>query len=77
VDYADPANKNDIYDNLSQKIPEYMSLGDNSGLDNNDFEYLLAPKYLSLQPETPETQVEDNIFKESDIKRVILYPDLR
>jgi hypothetical protein len=53
-----------------------MSLGDNSGLDNNNFEYLPVPKYFFLQPETPETQAEDNIFKESDIKRVILYPGL-
>jgi hypothetical protein len=53
-----------------------MSLGDNSSLDNNNFEYLLVPKYLSLQPETPETQVENDIFEESDIKQVILYPDL-
>jgi hypothetical protein len=53
-----------------------MFLGDNSGLNNNNFEYLPMLKYFSLQPETPETQVEDNIFKESDIERVILYPDL-
>jgi hypothetical protein len=48
VDYADPANKDNIYDNLSQEIPEYMFLGDNSSLDSNDFEYLPAPKYFSL-----------------------------
>jgi hypothetical protein len=53
-----------------------MSLGDNSGLDNNNFEYLPALKYLSFQPETPKTQAEDDIFEESDIKRVILYLDL-
>jgi hypothetical protein len=28
-------------------------------------------KYFFLQPEIPETQVEDNIFEELDIKRVI------
>jgi hypothetical protein len=36
-----------------------------------------VPKYFSLQPKTLETQVEDNIFKESDIKQVILYLDLQ
>jgi hypothetical protein len=50
-------------------------LGDNSSLDNNNFEYLLVLKYFSLQPGTPETQVENNIFEELDIKRVIC-PDL-
>jgi hypothetical protein len=48
VDYADLVNKNNIYNNLLQEIPEYMSLGDNSGLDSNDFEYLLALRYFSL-----------------------------
>jgi hypothetical protein len=55
IDYADPANKNNIYDNLLQEIPKYMFLGDNSGLDNNNFEYLPVPRYFSFQPETPET----------------------
>jgi hypothetical protein len=53
-----------------------MFLGDNSSLDNNNFEYLLVLRYFSFQPETPKTQVEDNIFEELDIKRVILYLDL-
>jgi hypothetical protein len=53
-----------------------MFLGDNSGLDNNNFEYLLVLKYFFFQPKTPKTQVEDEIFEESDIKRVILYLDL-
>jgi hypothetical protein len=57
MDYTDPANKNNIYNNLLQEIPEYIFLGDKSGLDNNDFEYLPALKYLFLRPETPETQV--------------------
>jgi hypothetical protein len=48
-----------------------MFLGDNSGLDSNNFEYLLVLKYLSFRLETPETQVEDNIFEKLDIKRVI------
>jgi hypothetical protein len=48
IDYADLANKDNIYNNLSQEIPEYISLGDNSSLDNNNFEYLPAPKYLSF-----------------------------
>jgi hypothetical protein len=46
IDYADLTNKNNIYNNPSQEIPEYISLGDNSGLDNNNFEYLLALKYF-------------------------------
>jgi hypothetical protein len=48
INYTDLINKNDIYDNLSQEIPEYMFLGNDSSLDNNDFEYLLAPKHFSL-----------------------------
>jgi hypothetical protein len=48
IDYVDLADKDDIYDNLLQEIPEYIFLRDNSGLDNNDFEYLLALKYLSF-----------------------------
>jgi hypothetical protein len=70
VDYIDPTNKDNIYDNPLQEIPEYMSLGDDSGLDSNDFEYLPVLRYLSLRLETPETQVEDDIFEESDIERV-------
>jgi hypothetical protein len=53
-----------------------MFLEDNSGLDNNNFEYIPVLKYFSLQLEILETQAEDNIFEESDIKRVILYLDL-
>jgi hypothetical protein len=34
-------------------------------------------RYFSFQPKIPETQAENNIFKESDIKRVILYLDLQ
>jgi hypothetical protein len=32
-----------------------MFLGDNSGLDNNNFEYQPILRYLFFQPETPET----------------------
>jgi hypothetical protein len=46
MDYTDPADKDDIYDNPLQEIPEYIFLGDNSGLDNNNFEYLLMLKYF-------------------------------
>jgi hypothetical protein len=42
----DLANKDNIYNNPLQEIPEYISLGDNSGLDNNNFEYLLILKYF-------------------------------
>jgi hypothetical protein len=48
VDYVDLANKNDIYDNLSQEIPEYTFLGDDSGLDSDNFEYLPVLRYFSL-----------------------------
>jgi hypothetical protein len=48
-----------------------MFLGNNSGLDNNNFEYLPVLKYFSFQLETPETQVEDNIFEKLNIKWVI------
>jgi hypothetical protein len=48
IDYADLANKDDIYNNLSQEIPEYMSLRDDSSLDNNNFKYLLVLRYFSL-----------------------------
>jgi hypothetical protein len=57
IDYTDPADKDNIYNNPSQEIPEYISLGDNSSLDSNNFEYLLALGYFSFRPETPETQV--------------------
>jgi hypothetical protein len=53
-----------------------MFLGDNSSLNNNNFEYLLVLKYCFFQLEIPETQVEDNIFKELDIKQII-YLDLQ
>jgi hypothetical protein len=71
IDYADLVNKNNIYNNLLQKIPKYIFLGNNSGLDNNNFEYLFVLSYFSFQLETPETQVKNNIFEELDIKRVI------
>jgi hypothetical protein len=45
---VDPADKDNIYNNLSQEIPKYMFLGDDSSLDNNNFEYLPTLKYLSL-----------------------------
>jgi hypothetical protein len=48
-----------------------MFLGNNSSLDNNNFEYLPALRYFSFQLETSETQIKDNIFKELDIKRII------
>jgi hypothetical protein len=48
MDYADLTNKNNIYNNLLQEIPEYIFLGDNSNLDNNDFEYLFVLRYFSL-----------------------------
>jgi hypothetical protein len=41
---VDLANKDNIYNNLSPEIPEYLSLGDNSGSDNNNFEYLFILK---------------------------------
>jgi hypothetical protein len=44
----DLVDKDDIYNNLLQEILKYISLRDNSSLDNNDFEYLLVPKYFSL-----------------------------
>jgi hypothetical protein len=46
MDYADPVDKDNIYNNPLQEIPEYICLGDNSGLDNNNFEYLLVLKYF-------------------------------
>jgi hypothetical protein len=74
--YANPTNKNNIYNNLSQDIPKYTFLRNNSSLDSNDFKYLLVLKHFSFQPKIPEIWVENNIFKELDIKRVILYLDL-
>jgi hypothetical protein len=44
IDNADLVDKNNIYNNPLQEIPEYIFLGDNSGLDNNNFEYLPALK---------------------------------
>jgi hypothetical protein len=46
IDYTDLVDKDNIYDNLSQEIPKYIFLGNNSSLNNNDFEYLPTPRYF-------------------------------
>jgi hypothetical protein len=46
INCADLINKDNIYNNPSQEIPEYIFLGNNSSLDNNNFEYLFIPRYF-------------------------------
>jgi hypothetical protein len=36
-----------------KRFPEYIFLGNNSSLDNNNFEYLFIPKYFFLLIKDP------------------------